>query len=284
MSTAMQQYVVLDGELVDAEQPLLRHNNRAFRYGDGIFESIRVANGRPLFLGDHINRLTLAMQLLSLAPPTYFTDVFFAKHIQQLLQKNGLEHARIRLSVFREEGGLYAPTADTAHFLIEAGPLETPRYPWNENGLVTTVYPDHFKPYNRLAGLKSANSLLYVLAGIWQRDHQVDECFILNEQERIAEAISSNVLIYKNGEVLTPAYTEAPLWGIMKEIVMVLVNRMNIDARPAMITVEDLHEADEIWLTNMVKGLQWVRAFDGTTYDHQLAAKVVDALNVYAQL
>ena len=277
-------WINLNGELVVSDKPVLSHQNRAFRYGDALFETLKVVDHKPLFISDHINRLTLSMHLLSLEPERHYTELFFEKEIKKLLEKNGWPHARIRISVYRQSDGFYTPSEDRAQFLIEGHPLEDPRYATSENGLKVTVYPDHFKPFNHLAGLKSANSLLYVLAGIWKRDHGYDELLIRNDQGRIAEAVSSNILIYKDGVVLTPAASEACLSGIMKEIVMVLVNRMNIDARPAMITMEDVKAADEVWLTNMIQGVQWVSAFDEVQYGHELADKVVAALNDYAKL
>lgn len=277
-------WINLNGELVAADNPVISHSNRAFRYGDALFETLKVVAHKPLFISDHINRLTLSMHLLSMEPERHYTELFFEKEIKKLLEKNGWTNARIRISVFRQSEGFYTPVDDKAQFLIEGHPLDDSRYPLHEDGLTITLYPDHFKPYNNLAGLKSANSLLYVLAGIWKRDHGYDELLIQNEHGRVAEAISSNIMLYKDGVVLTPAASEACLSGIMKEIVMVLVNRMNIDARPAMITVEDVKSADEVWLTNMIQGVQWVREFDGTTYSNTLATQVVKALNAYAKL
>lgn len=277
-------WINLNGELIDSDKPVLSHHNRAFRYGDALFETLKVVDHKPLFISDHINRLTLSMHLLSLAPERHYTELFFEKEIKKLLEKNGWSHARIRISVFRQSDGFYTPSDDRAQFLIEGHPLEEPRYTAQRDGLKVTVYPDHFKPFNNLAGLKSANSLLYVLAGIWKRDHGFDELLIQNEHGRMAEAVSSNIMIYKDGVVLTPAASEACLSGIMKEIVMVLVNRMNIDARPAMLTLEDVKAADEVWLTNMIQGLQWVSTFDEVQYGHELADKVVAALNEYAKL
>lgn len=277
-------WINVNGDLLPADQPLFTASNRAFRYGDGLFETIKVANGKPLFLSDHISRLELSMHLLSLAPQRYYTVLFFEQEIKRLLDKNGWQHARIRISVFRDANGYYTPAADTAQFLIEGQPLDDPTYQLNQEGFTVTVYPDHFKPFNALAGLKSSSSLLYVLAGIWKRDHGFDELLLLNEHGRVAEAISHNVMLYKDGVVYTPAATEACLSGIMKEIVMVLVNRMNIDARPAFLTLDDVKAADEVWLTNMISGVQWVSQYDDVIYGHALADRVVLALNDYAKL
>lgn len=277
-------WINVNGDLVPANQPIFTAASRALRYGDGLFETIKVANGKPLFLSDHVNRLELSMHLLSLAPQRYYTVLFFEQEIKRLLEKNDWQQARIRISVFRDANGFYAPEEDTAQFLIEGQPLKDPTYQLQQDGFTVAVYRDHFKPYNALAGLKSANSLLYVLAGIWKRDHGFDELLLLNEHGRVAEAISHNVMLYKDGVVYTPAATEACLSGIMKEIIMVLVNRMNIDARPAFLTLDDVKAADEVWLTNMITGVQWIKQFDGVTYGHALADRVVEALNDYAKL
>ena len=240
---------------------------------------MRAFDGAVPLLNDHISRLNLSMQLLGLEPPTYFTTTYFEKQIGQLLQAENLEDARIRLTVYRKAGGRYTPQTDEAEYLIQAEPKPGKHFTLNAKGLKIGTYPDHFKPFNRLAGLKSCNALLYVLAGRYARDKGWDEALILNDHERVAESISSNVLVWTGTELLTPAYTEACVSGVMREVVLTAANWLNIDARPAEITTAILEEAEEVWLTNAVQGMRWVGEWNGIRYGDEQATRVLGEVN-----
>ena len=272
-------HLIHNGELIQSDDFHLSPDNRAFLYGDGVFESMRAFDGKVPLLNDHISRLNLSMQLLGLEPTTYFTTTYFEKQISTLLQAEGYEDARLRLSVYRKSGGRYTPQTDEAEFLLQAEPKPGKHFTLNAQGLKIGTYPDHFKPFNRLAGLKSCNALLYVLAGRYARDKGWDEALILNEEGRIAESISSNVLVWTGDELLTPAYTEACVSGVMREVVLAAANWLNIDARPAKITLEMLEEAEEIWLTNAVQGMRWVGEWNGIKYGEEQATRVLAEVN-----
>lgn len=272
-------HLIHSGELIKASEFHLTHSNRAFLYGDGIFESMRAFDTVVPLLNDHISRLNLSMQLLGLEPPTYFTTTYFEKQITQLLEAENLEDARLRLTVYRKEGGRYTPETDEAEFILQAEPKPGKHFTLNAQGLHVGTYPDHFKPYNRLAGLKSCNALLYVLAGRYARDKGWDEAFVLNEQGRVAESVSSNVLVWTGEELLTPAYTEACVSGVMREVVLTAANWLNINARPAEITFDVLEEAEEVWLTNAVQGMRWVGEWNGIEYRDEQASRVLTEVN-----
>lgn len=276
-------YLNLNGQILDSTQPLLHATNRAFRYGDGVFETIRVAMGKVLFLSEHFHRLQLSLYLLGIEGPMHITALWMKREIECVLEANNLDNARIRFSVFRADGGYYQPETDHAAWLVEAGPLESPWYTLNETGLSMGIYRDHFKPYSQLAGLKSANSLPYVLAARWAAAEGLDDALVMNEHGRIAEASASNILVLKDGQLITPSATEACVSGTMREIVIALANRMNIDTKPGTLTEEDLATAQEIWLTNAVQGIRWVGWMGDQYYHNTVAQQIHKALVQRAQ-
>ncbi len=277
----MSAFINLNGTITPAHEPVFTASNRSFRYGDGLFETIRYYNGRVLWLEEHHSRLSLSMHLLDMELPAHLTPLFMLREIRKVCEANGCTNARVRFSVYREGEGNYAPAGVEAGFVVTCNAMQEPPYSAHE-GLRLGTYTDHVKPFNRLAGLKTASALLYVLAGHWAAQQGYDEALILNDQGRVAEAISSNVLLVKDNEILTPAYTEACLSGIMKEVVMVEANKMDIDSRTAHITLDDLRTADEIWLTNTIRGIQWVSGWEGITYTGKLGMSIQQKLQDYS--
>lgn len=275
-------WINYNGQIFLATDPVFYANNRAFRYGDGIFESIRVLNSKIPFLKDHIGRLELSMEQLHLEPANYYTEHFFRQKILELMETNSLVgNARVRLSVFRGKGGFYTPLDNTAEYLLEVFSMESGEYSLNETGYRLDVYPNYQKAYTGLSGLKSINAQIYVLASIYARQNNLDDCLIINTEDRIAESTHSNIMIYKNGKLYSPAYTEGCVSGVMKEVITVLANRMNIDFIPSRLEITDIESADEIILTNAIKGVQWVGNFRDHKYKNELSSVLTGKLNEY---
>ncbi len=277
-------HCIFNGHLISIYEPVLSFSNRAFRYGDALFESIRLANGGILFLKEHINRLKLGMTVLRMNVPAEFNSENFAALIKQLLEKNQLpEDARIRLTVLRNDGGYYTPETNDISFLIETEPLHSKGFVLNQKGWWADLYTDMRKPVNKLANLKSANALLYVMAGLAKQSMKLDECFLINEQNAICESISSNIFIVKNGTLYTPPLSEGCVAGIMRQQVMYMATQNKILTFETPITVNTLMNGDEIFLTNSIKGIQWIGQFKNKFYTNKTAQFFIDKLNEFTR-
>ncbi len=273
-------FCIFNGHLTSIYEPVLAFSNRAFRYGDALFESIRLANGQLLFLKEHINRLKLGMTVMRMNVPAEFNSENFAALIKQLLQKNELtEDARIRLTVLRNDGGYYTPETNDISFLIETEAINDKGFVLNQKGFWTDLYTDIRKPINKLSNLKSANALLYVMAGLAKQSMKLDECFLINELNTICESISSNIFVVKNGTLYTPPLGEGCVAGIMRQQLMGLATRNKILTFETPITVNTLMNGDEVFLTNSIKGVQWVGQFKQKFYTNKTAQFFTDKLN-----
>lgn len=272
-------YCILNGHLISIYEPSVAFNNRAFRYGDALFESIRFCNNKVMFLRDHITRLKLGMTVLRMNLPAEFNTENIHELIMQLLKHNThAPNARIRLTVFRNEGGYYSPETNDISFLIESEEIEGP-YELNQKGFWVDVYSDLKKPLNKLANLKTANALFYVMAGLAKQSMKLDECFLINDTGAICESISSNVFIVKNGTIYTPPLTEGCVAGVMRKQIMNLATQNKILTFESAVTINTLMNGDEIFLTNSIKGIQWVGQFKQKYYTNQTAQFFTDKLN-----
>lgn len=260
-------YACINGNILPKQEISLSINNRSFRYGDGLFESIRVFNQKIPFLKYHFQRLQKGIQLLQLKPPSDFDLSFLQKKIQQLLQKNQLQNARLRLLVFRAEGGLYTPTNHQLHYLIEMDALSEDHFTLSQNGLKIGLYPTFKKNISPLSTIKSTNSLLYVLASIYKKENQLDDCLLLNTDDYIIESSNSNLFLWSKNQLLTPSLSQACLDGVMRRVILEIAKSKKIAITEKPLTKADLHEAEEIFLTNAIQGIRWVYQFEKKHYN-----------------
>jgi branched-subunit amino acid aminotransferase/4-amino-4-deoxychorismate lyase len=277
----MSKYLNLNSQQFLADQPLIRHTNRAFCYGDGIFETIRCLTSLPLFFDKHYQRLRNAAFHLKIDFPAEYSEEFFRQQIYSLLQRNRIyKGARTRLSVFRADGGLYTPQDNTAKFLITVEPLAAEKFELNQGGLHIDIYKEIVKPVNLLSGFKTSNALLFVMAGIWKKENQLDDCLILNQNGLIVEALASNIYLIKNNILVTPSVKSGCVDGTMRLTILELAAENNIQVVESEGFDEShLINADEIFISNAIAGIQWVGAYKEKRYFHGMASKLLSLLN-----
>lgn len=273
-------YCIYNGHLISLYEPAIGFSNRAFRYGDSLFESIRYTNGKIMFLADHVKRIKLSMTILRMNVPVEFTTVNIEQLIIHLLEQNNIKkEARIRLTVFRNEGGLYTPDTNDISFLIETEALETSGYIINQKGLWVDVYAEIKKPINKISNLKTGSALLYVMAGITKTSLKLDDCLLVNDNGNIIESVSSNIFVVKNGTIYTSPITDGCIDGVMRKQILDLAAQNKILAFEQPLTVHTLTNGDEVFLTNAIKGVQWVGQFKNKFYTNQKAVFFADKLN-----
>jgi branched-chain amino acid aminotransferase len=232
-----------------------------------------------MFLRDHITRLKLGMTVLRMNLPAEFnTENIYELILELLKQNNQSSNARIRLTVFRNEGGYYSPETNDISFLIETEEISD-AYLLNQKGLWIDIYSEIKKPINKLSGLKTANALIYVMAGLAKQSMKLDECFLINEKGTICESISSNIFVVKNGTICTPPLSDGCLEGVMRKQIIEIAAQHKILAFENTVTVNTLMNGDEIFLTNSINGVQWVGQFKQKFYTNKLSQFFIEKLN-----
>jgi len=253
----------------------LELENRAFRYGDGLFESIRMFDGKLPFWKYHWKRLSKGIQYLKFEK-TEFPDFYF-KEINKLCGDKG--NWRIRLSLFRKDGGFYAPKTSKTNFLIEALPLDSNEFTLNKKGLNIDICDAVTLPIHPVFQLKTNNSLPYVIASIFIKKSLLDDCILLNQKGQIAEASSSNIFILKNKILHAPKLNSGCKDGTMRKVIFKLAPDLNLEIKKKNFLPADLKGADEIWLSNATQGIRWVGNFQGTKFQNEVASKMIKSLN-----
>jgi branched-chain amino acid aminotransferase len=277
-------FVCLNGEFIPSDKPIFFGTNRAFKYGDGLFETMRAIGTSIPFLSHHIERLRKSATVLQLELPEVYSIAYFQKQISRLLNANKLFNgAKIRLCIYRKEGGNYQPLSNKTDYYIECSTLETKNFSLNTKGLKIGVFSEWKKPINELSCIKSANALFYVKSAIYSRSESLDESLLLNEHNQIIESTSSNLFILSNNNLITPSLSEGCLPGIMREIIIQLALNEKITVYDDVcISEDDILNADEVFLTNAVSGIMWVVAFQNRRYFCKTAKKLSGSLEVLA--
>ena len=266
-------YVLLNGELIKNDKGLVAADDHSYRYGDGIFETMKVANGEILFKRYHFERLFKGLGTLNFTVPGSFVQQRLEEQVKVLCQKNNCERsARVRLSVSRGSGGIYDCDNELS-YLIECRPLEHKGF--NENGLVIDVFPDARKSIDKFSNLKSANYLPYVMAAIWAKENKLNEALIVNSNERICEATIANVFWVKNGRIFTPPLSEGCVAGIMRAVILNYQSQISdFGIAESALSEKELADADEVFLTNVISGIRWVGQFRNKKYTNNIAGKI----------
>jgi branched-chain amino acid aminotransferase len=281
---AVNSFILYNGQYHLKDEFGLSYKNRAFCYGDALFETMH-ANGTDIqFFDDHMTRLKYGMKILKMEVPTIIETGFIEKEIIKLLHKNKLyQGVRIRLSVFRNEGGKYTPTDNNVSYIAETEHLENDYYELNHKGLIIDVFKGIQKPVNVFSSLKSANALLYVMAGTYAKKKKLGDCILLNDNKNIVEGISSNIFLVKGDILSTPPLKDGPVAGIMRKQILKIAdsNGLKINYEDSL-TETHLLNADEVFFTNSISGIRWVLAYKDRRYFSNIARQFVDKLNMTA--
>lgn len=271
----MSSFILVNDEFVGADQTIFKASNRGFKFGDGIFESMRMCNGKLQFAELHADRLRAAMKALKIDGYTLFDEYFLRQKTTELAKKNKFNgNVRFRLSVYREGEGLYTPLSNKPGYVLEAITLQDSTYELNQKGLIIDVYDELTKPINKLSNYKTTNALLYVMAGLYQREHRLDEAIILNQNGFLCESTSSNVFVVYEKQVYTPALSEGCVAGVMRSVVLSLAKMNDIPFIEAQISPEILKQADEVFVTNASSGIRWVMGYGKKRYFNETAKTI----------
>lgn len=275
-------YINNNGSILPNDGATIAAGNRSYLYGDGLFESIRIVNGKPINIHNHYKRLIEGAKVLKMKIPAFYSAEFFAGKIQELIDISGItEGGKCKISVDRASGGTYFPDTNDVTYFIEVYPYQSNLFELNSKGLEIDIYSDLKKQKNFLSNFKTKNGLLYVMGAIAAKEKHLDDLLITNEKGGILESTNSNVFIVSNGVLYTPSLDEGCLAGTMRMQVINLALQHGIKVYECNILPQNILAADEIFLTNAIRGIQWVGGYRTKRYFNTTARKIQSFLNDY---
>jgi aminodeoxychorismate lyase len=266
-------FLFYNGSISKTGKLCLSPDNRSFRYGDGFFETMKMVNGKLVLEEMHLERLFRSLETMHFQQPDYFTANYLREHVLALAKKNYHDKlARIRITIFRGEGGLYDAQNHFPHHLIQSWPLEPSVNQMHQNGLMAGIFKDARKVCDEYSLIKHNNYLPYVMGALWAKKHQLNEALLLNPYDRIADATIANVFIVKDGLIKTPPLSEGAVNGVMRRHLLECLRKENMPHEVVPLKPEDVLQASELFLTNAISGIRWVKQLDNSCYTNQLSA------------
>lgn len=267
-----------NGILQDSDTNLL-DQNRGFLYGDGVFETLKIVGGKILFFEDHYFRLMAAMRIVRMEIPMIFTLEYLEEQVLSLVEKNKIEQsARARITVYRNNGGLYLPTNNTVSFLIQTSAIENPVYSISEKEYEVDLYKDFYIPKQLLSTLKTTNKMIHVTGSIYAKENDLDNCILLNDSKNVVEALQGNLFMRMGNTLITPPISEGCLNGIMRKQILSLAKKeTNLEVVEQVISPFDLQKADELFVTNVIRGIQPITKYRKKEFE-QDTAKVLNTI------
>nr|WP_299067525.1 aminotransferase class IV [uncultured Allomuricauda sp.] len=279
--------VNFNGDFFSEDTSILKHDNRALKYGDALFETLRVVNGTIFFWEDHYFRLMASMRILRMEIPMNFTLEFLEDEISKTVKENGLENgsSRVRLSVFRNEGGLYTPVTNEISYLIESNPLESPFYTIKEENYEVELFKDYYLNKDMLSNLKTTNKILNVVAGVYAKENGYNNCFLVNTDKQVAEMINGNLFLVKGASIKTPPLSDGCLNGIIRKKLIEIINSTeDLQLSEESISPFELQKADELFLTNSIGGIVPISKYRKKKYVNTVGKNLLGKLNAKARM
>jgi branched-chain amino acid aminotransferase len=261
-------FFIYNNIVYPSNTPVISSGNRSLRYGDGLFETMKMVKGHIINKEFHFERLFNGLSLLQFEIPETFNTSYLENKIKEVAVKNKHSNARIRLMLFRGNGGIFDPENLLPNYIIETSPLPG-KNQLNENGLVVDVFPGAKKSCDLFSNLKSNNYLPYVMAGLFAKKNKLDDSIVLNSFERICDSAIANIFIIKDNNIYTPPLTEGCVAGTMRRWMLERFDLKKYPVTEKNLSINDLLNADEFFLTNATSHLRWVKKFSNKDYGNE---------------
>lgn len=277
----------LNGTLVPSRKDAFFIANRAFNYGDAVFETMRFSGGKICFFEDHYFRLMASMRILRMEIPMNFTMEFLENEILKTIptSENIATSHRVKILVWRKPGGKYTPTSNEIEYVITCENLSSPFYTLDETDHEIELFKDYYVAAGLLSTLKTTNRLLNILGSIFAEENGYNNCLLLNENKQVVEALNGNVFLVFGNIVKTPPLSDGCLNGILrKQLLSIFKNMPDFMLEETSISPFELQKADEIFITNSIQGIVSVTKYRKKQYENNLAKTLLPKLNLKARM
>lgn len=240
--------ILINGE----SRQTLDITDRAFQYGDGLFETIEVLNGQPTLLNRHLSRLEYGCQRLKI--PTVDSKLLNSE-IKQLSSQ--LEHGIIKIIISRGSGGRGYRCPDNAKPTRIISTHPHPNYPkyFQQQGITVLFCNTQLSLNPALTGIKHLNRLEQVLARAEWNDNNIQEGLMLDRAGKVIEGTMSNFFYVKNNTLFTPAEDHCAVAGIMRALILELAEKNGLSISHRLADKDMLLQADEAFVCNSVIGI-----------------------------
>ena len=266
-----------NGNIITSKELHLSNENRAFKYGDGVFETVKIQNRKIIFWEDHYFRLMASMRMLRMKIPMEFTLEFLEEQILEVVKTVDASNIlRARLTVYRKDGGLYAPKTNEVDFIIDVKEVDLT--------IKETYRVDLFKDFYNYSGLlstvKTTNRMLNTKASVYAQENDLNNCILLNERKNVVEVTNGNIFLVKGNVVKTPALTEGCIKGVARKKIIEIIEKSELfSIEETTISPFEIQKADEVFITNAIIGIQTVTNYRKKVFKTAIGSKLKSSLS-----
>jgi branched-chain amino acid aminotransferase len=266
-----------NGDLVAFDDVIITPNNRAYKYGDSVFETIKIINGKLVFWEDHYFRLMASMRMLRMRIPMNFTLEFLEEEILKIVSIKSENNLRVRLCITRKDGGFYTPTTNEIDYLIDSSEIKF----ITKDKYTLDLFKDFYIYSGYLSTIKTNNKLINTLASIFAKENELDNCLLLNERKGIVEATNASLFLIQGTLIKTPLLSEGCLKGIAREkVINIIKSSSDYDIEEAVISPFEIQKADELFITNSIIGIQPVTNYRKKVFSTDISKKLAVSFSV----
>jgi len=273
-----------NGKFIPETDPPI--DNRGLLFGDGVYETVRVLDSRILFLEDHYFRLMSSMRIIRMEIPKDFTMEFFESQLLETARQSNCEvSGRLRMTVFRSGSGFYLPQTNAVKWIVSAQKLDNSVYQIATERYEVELFKDFYVTRQLLSSIKNTNKLINVTASIFASENGYDNCLLMNDSKNVIEAVNGNLFMLIGNKLVTPPVSDGCLNGVMRKQILAIAHKMeNLEVVEEPISPFDLQKADELFITNVIVGVQPITQYRKKAYSYALAEELLIKLNAQVRL
>ena len=261
--------VFRNSEFINEQELIIKSSNRAFNYGDGFFETIKIINTKPFNFPAHYARFSLACVVLKLKNEETLSGLLSV--INDLINQNKLVNGSVKIHISREEGGRYQPKSKGCEMMINS---------CSGSGFIKNipislcVFSDEVKTIGRLSNIKSFNAAVSVLGAIHAKELGFENAILRNAKGDYIEATNSSLFIVKDNVIYTPPLSDGCIDGTMRTWVL-----NNNEVVEKSLSLADIIKSDEVFITNAITGITTVKGVEEAVFaDFKYADKLQNKL------
>jgi len=257
---------IFNGEILGFNDLKLSPDDRGFRYGDGLFETIALINSNTRLLNRHYARIAKGAQVFGFDLTDFELNQFTSICSDLIINNPTVNTGKIRFSIWRKGGGLYTPSGNGFNYLLTIHPLKADK----KSELTNVGFSEKVRNYPTYTStFKTISALKYVMAGLEKKEKSLDDIIINDHNGFVSETLDSNIFMKKDGIYITPPIASGCIDGVMRGWLIDKLKSSQIPVEERLFIPNELLEAASVFTTNSI-GVRNILRIEDVAFEKDL--------------